>query len=94
MKLVAQLEIDNIINKGEIPMSNENSPGRIVSTNNHQDFITYADMLKGDTQTYNDNMMNPLPSSQKRPVSISYELANVEILKTKKKKEPKRRNKY
>ena len=67
-------------------MSNENMPRRIVSTNNHQDFITYADMLKGDKQTYNDNMINPPPSSQKRPVSISYELAIAEITKTLKKK--------
>ena len=86
MKLAAQLEIDNNINEGEIPMSNENPPGRIVSTNNHQDFIRYTDMLKGDKQTYNDNMMNPPPSSQKRPVSISYELANVEIPEIPKKK--------
>ena len=48
MKLVVQLKIDIIINEGVIPMSNENQPGRIVSTNNHQDFITYADTLKGD----------------------------------------------
>ena len=81
MILAAQLEIDNIINEGEIPMSNENPPGRIVSTNNHQDFIIYDDMLKGDKQTYNDNMMNLPPPSQKRPVSIYYELANVEIPK-------------
>ena len=67
-------------------MSNENPPGRIVSTNNYQYFITYADMLKGDKQTYNDNMMNPSPSSQKRPVSISYDLAIVEIAKPPKKK--------
>ena len=86
MKLAAQLEIDNNINEGEILMSNENPPGRIVSTNNHQDFIRYTDMLKGDKQTYNDNMMNPPPSSQKRPVSISYELANVEIPEIPKKK--------
>ena len=92
MNPAAQLEIDNIINEGEIPMSNENPPGRIVSTNNHQDLITYADILKGDTQTYTDNMMNPPPSSQKRPVSISYELTNVEIPQTPK-NEPKRRNK-
>ena len=86
MKLAAQLEIDNIINEGEIPMSNENPPERIVSMNNHQDFITYAEMLKGDKHTYNDNMINPPPSSQKRPVSISYELAIAEIPKTPKKK--------
>ena len=63
-------------------MSNENPPGRIVSTNNHQDYITYADMLKGDTKIYTDTMMNPPPSSQKRPVSISYELTNVESPQT------------
>ena len=86
MKPAAQLEIDKIINEGEIPMSNKNPPGRIVSTNNHQDFITYADMLKRDKKTYNDNMMNPPPPSQKRPISISYELAIVETPKTPKKK--------
>ena len=67
-------------------MSNENPPGRIVSTNNHQDFITYTDMLKGDKQKYNDNMTNPPPPSQKRPVYISHELAIVETPKTPKKK--------
>ena len=86
MKLAAQLEIDQIINDGEIPMSNENPPGRIVSTNNHQDFVTYADMLKGDKQTYNENMMNPQPSSQKHPVSITYELVIAKIPKTLKKR--------
>ena len=86
MKHTAQLKIDKIINEGEIPISNENPPGRIVSTNNHQDFITYADMLKRDKKTYNDNMMNPPPPSQKRPISISYELAIVETPKTPKKK--------
>ena len=67
-------------------MSNENLTGRIVNTNNHQDFITYADMLDGDKHTYNDNMLNPPPSSQTRPVSISYELAIAKIPKTPKKR--------
>ena len=37
MKPVAQLEKDKNINEGKISMSNENPPGRIDSTNNHQD---------------------------------------------------------
>ena len=39
-------------------------------------------MLKGDKESYNDIMTNPSPSSQKHPVSISYELAIVETPKT------------
>ena len=85
MKYVAHLETDQIINEGEIPMSNKNPPGRIVSTNNRQDFITYGDMLKEAKEKYNKNMTTPLTSSQKCSVSISYELAIVETPKTPKK---------
>ena len=46
-------------------MSNKNLPWEVLSTNNHQDFITYADMLKGDKEKYNDNKTNLLPTSKK-----------------------------
>ena len=46
-EICSLIQIDQIINAGEIPMSKENPPGRIVRTNNHQNFISYADMLKG-----------------------------------------------
>ena len=72
MEPAIQLEIKQIINEGEIPMSNEKPPSKIVSTNNHKNVITYNDMLKGDKGAYNDNMMNSPLSSQKHPVSISY----------------------
>ena len=85
MKPKAQLEIDKITNEGEIPMTNENPPGRIVSTNNHQDFITYTYMLKENKERCDENMTNPLPSSQKHLVSISYDLAIVATPKTPKK---------
>ena len=72
MKPAIRIEIKQIINEGEISMLNEKPPWKIVSTNNHQNFITYADILKGDKGIYNDNMMNSPLSSQKHPVSISY----------------------
>ena len=48
-------------------MSNKNFPWEILSTNNHQNFITYSDMLKGDKEKYNDNMTNPSQTSKKPP---------------------------
>ena len=81
MKSAAVQEIDQIINSGEIPLSKENTPSRILRINNHQDFITYTNILTGNKETYNDNMMNPPPSSQKHAVSISYDLVINNILK-------------
>ena len=81
MKSAAVQEIDQIINSGEIPLSKENTPSRILRINNHQDFITYTNILTGNKETYNDNMTNPPPSSQKHAVSISYDLVINKILK-------------
>ena len=52
----------------------------------HKDFISYANTLKGDSQTYDDKLTIPSPSANKRPVSILYELLLDEEASVNKKK--------
>ena len=72
----AQRDIDSLISNSEIPTSIENPPGRTSKAHTHADYISYADMLQGDTLKYNEAMTGPPPSSNKRPATISYDLTD------------------
>ena len=74
LKNQVQIVIDSIIEQGEFPENNDTSPGWIVKQHNHQDLISYANMLKVDTQTYDEKLTIYFHSANKHPVSISYEL--------------------
>ena len=45
--------------EGDMPAEPERLPGRIFNTQNHQEFIAYANMLKGDEKEYNETMTGP-----------------------------------
>ena len=72
----AQRDIHSLISNSEIPTSIENPPGRTSKVHIHADFISYAAMLQGDTLKYNETMTCPPQSSNKRPVTISYDLTD------------------
>ena len=72
----AQRDIDYLIPNSEIPTSIETPLGRTSRVNTHVDFISYATMLQGDTHEYNEAMTGPHQSSQKRSVTISYDLTD------------------
>ena len=78
LKNQVQMVIDSIIEQGEFPENNDTSPGWIVKQHNHQDLISYANMLKVDTQTYDEKLIIYFHSANKHPVSISYELLSDE----------------
>ena len=48
VKYQEQQDIDTIINEGNILDKSERLPERISNKQNHQDLISYTDMLKGD----------------------------------------------
>ena len=67
-------------------MNNDTLPGMTTNQHIHKAFISYANTLKGDSQTYDDKLTVPLPSANKRPVSIIYELLLDEEASANKKK--------
>ena len=65
VKYQEQQDIDTIINEGNILDKSERLPERVSNKQNHQDLMSYADMLKGDKKEYNDTMIGSPASSQK-----------------------------
>jgi len=72
----AQTDIDSLILNGEILTSNEHPLARISKMNTHADVISYAAMLQGYAQTYNEAMTGSPHSSQTCHVIISYDLTD------------------
>ena len=66
LKQQAQTDIDSLIEQEEISMNNDTPPGRTTKQHNHKDFISYANMLKDNSQTYDDKLTGIPPSANKR----------------------------
>ena len=71
-----QRDIDSLTLNSEIPTLIEHSPSRTSKVNTHANFISYAAMLQGNTHKYNEAMIGSPQSSQKRPVTISYDITD------------------